>query len=276
MRQNIYTICVNNNVEECCLDTLILEFLKYIKSKKSSFYKICCEKITQMLPIRYKYLSNDCNIILKLLDIYYKYNGTIVYYELFLWYDKDHFEIHSIKNINISSIKNIETNEDCEINEICVIYTYYKHFETHIIKSIDLNTLKLDYINLLIFTIFYSVKYNNIELFTIIINKLLNDESYYHYLLSLFFTTESSFFTTNDILKFNASIFDIDDNNKYLVIILQIINNECFVNDLRSNIEYYTTYIKKFINIKNDTKLYLSIKNIIVESNILDTIEYNI
>lgn len=272
-----YYILLNSNISIYPIIDVIILYLKYIKSKKSSFYKICIYKIINCLPIKNIYFKNNCydSAIFTLFDIYYKYDGNTKY---------------NVKDNDISNIcfKNLSNNLDIFKY---FLYTYYKQHASGYIKTIDfekiINISRLYHNNktiheiistLFMFTLVYSIRYKYIKIFSEFSIFLLDNPDYicFDIAIILFFKYYKS---NTDILFLKDKERGTINNDVYANIIFKIIENQYMINnitnDITNGIYDYELYIYYFLNNHdNDSKIYLCIKNIIIKSNVTNTIEY--
>lgn len=289
--------------------SILYSFLEYIKNKKSSFYVLCINKITTTLALKPNYLDGNCNfpIMFKLLDIYYNNNGKFEYLD-YLHKPKHRGYLHNpsiveIKKINISKFKSYS---DKNLAYFIYAYQTYKQYELKLIKTINFmkitNIKKLfeysdfrsgktnkilfvdhsrrcNYIiaSLFMFTLSYSIKYDNINIISAFVNFLLKNSDYIHFDIVIVLFFKFFDFVNDAAFPLEQTEINIINTNKYLNIILKIINSEKITNDIVKNINVYKPYITKFLNNNHknsENKIYSAIKHTIINSNVTNMIEY--
>lgn len=265
--------------------SILYSLFTYIKKKKSSFYKICINKIATTFPLKSYYFNGECNYpsFFKLIDIYYINNGKIKY--------RNYFYSGDIVEINKIDILKFKTSTYKNLEYITYVYLWYKQHELGHIESIDFKKIidtqtlfkdgspKIDYIIaiLFIFTLSYSINYNNICIFSTFVDFLLSNTNYIHFDIIVILFFKYFPYVKDGILPLKNIELNTMSTKSYSNIIFKLINNTTMLNDIFANISIYKLHIHKFLtnahkNSKN--KIFLSIKDMLIKSNITNTIEY--
>lgn len=306
---NFWTLlCYNKDSDEndeFIYDICIL-LMQYLKNKRSSLYKKYCNFFVK---------NNTCNVeiynlrSLNILNLYYKYNGTVQIYKKCdkcypfkncSYFDKSYnctiYFINCIectlkyKYLHLNQLieEKIHTNTELKIiNIFYCLYTYYKNYENKIIDKIDfelINKLFIrentynKYVIIFVTALLYSIKNKNTIVLGEISNYLNNLNNFNHFII-IYLLSSYKYITINyldnDILLdgFDKSEFDILLKKQYFVIVEKIVNNQLLYSNIQ--LENYR-HINDILKIKNPNKIDQIILNNINNTNITNTIEYTI
>lgn len=290
-------------------------FVEYLKNKRSSFYKKFCFEIVNN-KIYNLGITSFNKSKMYILNLYCKNDGFIKIYNycdicsnkehnlLSFYFDKsvkcngcvlkyDTFNVHSLYNQQLQTTYKLNVR-----NIFYLIYKYCNDYENKKISELDFNLLhnllkkncnnqsivdNLDIITNIyqiigIYTIIYATIYKNKNIFENIIiylNTIEKNISLFKIILLLSSINEINVYFNDirDLITINKCNFIIPKNNFVINIISDIVGNDIYYKNIPVT-EYNN--IKIILNNKNKSEIDKIIISKILETNIQNTLEFNL